>query len=291
MIEWINLVLQGALVGGLYALYAAGLSLMFGIMRFVNTAHGDFIVLAAYLALVMTDAGMPLPMVLAFAAPTLAALGYALQKGLFNRLADGDPTRAIVLTVGISIVLQNALLEIFTADSRRLQAGEIEVWSVSLGGISIGVFPLLILICAVAVIGALELFFYKTRLGAAFRAVSDSPRIAQLMGIDNRRIYAIATAVVFAVIAVAGFLLAIRTNFDPAIGPGRLIYAFEAVIIGGLGNLWGTLAGGVLLGIAQAIGAAIDPGLQTLAGHLFFLAVLLARPEGLFRARSAQAMQ
>ena len=259
MTEWANILLQGALIGGLYALYAAGLSLMFGVMRFVNTAHGDFIVLAAYLALVIADSGIPPAAVPLVLAPVMAALGFAAQRGLFNRLTDGDPTRMIVLTVGVSIVLQNALLEIFTADSRRLQAGAVEVWSVPLGGgISAGVFPLMIFMCAVAVIGALELFFYRTRAGAAFRAVSDSP---------------------------AGFLLAIRTNFDPAAGPGRLIYAFEAVIIGGLGSLWGTLAGGVILGLAQAVGAAIDPGLQTLAGHLVFLAVLLARPAGLFRAR------
>lgn len=289
MAEWANILLQGALIGGLYALYAAGLSLMFGVMRFVNTAHGDFIVLAAYLALVTADAGVPPLLVPVVLTPIMAALGFAMQRGLFNRLTDGDPTRMIVLTVGVSIVLQNALLEIFTADSRRLQAGAVEVWSIPLGGgVSVGVFPLAIFLCAVAVIGALELFFYRTRAGAAFRAVSDSPSIAGLMGIDNRRLYAAATAIVFAVVAVAGFLLAIRTNFDPVAGPGRLIYAFEAVIIGGLGNLWGTLAGGVILGVAQAIGAAIDPGLQILAGHLVFLVVLLARPAGLFRARTPE---
>ena len=289
MAEWANILLQGALIGGLYALYAAGLSLMFGVMRFVNTAHGDFIVLAAYLALVIADAGVPPLVAPLVAVPLMAALGFAVQRGLFNRLADGDPTRMIVLTVGVSIVLQNALLEIFTADSRRVHVGEMEVWSVPLGGgVSVGVFPLAIFLCAVAVIAALEMFFYRTRTGAAFRAVSDSPTVAGLMGIDTRRLYAVAAAIVFAVVAVAGFLLAVRTNFDPAAGPGRLIYAFEAVIIGGLGNLWGTLAGGVILGVSQAIGAAIDPGLQTLAGHLVFLVVLIARPSGLFRARTAE---
>jgi len=287
MSEWINIIIQGVLVGGLYALYAAGLSLMFGVMRFVNTAHGDFIVVAAYLALVLADSGVPLSMVLLVSIPLLAAAGYAVQRGLFNRIADGDPTRMIVLTVGVSIVLQNALLEMFTADSRRLQAGDIEVWSMQLAdGVSVGVFPLLIFLSAVAVIGSLELFFYRTRLGAAFRAVSDAPAVAGLMGIDNRKIYAVATAIVFAVVALAGFLLAIRTNFDPASGAGRLIYAFEAVIIGGMGNLWGTLAGGIILGVVQAVGAAINPGWQTLAGHLVFLAVLLARPAGLFGART-----
>lgn len=289
MSEWTNILLQGALIGGLYALYAAGLSLMFGVMRFVNTAHGDFIVLSAYLALLFADAGVPLVLLPLLLVPSMAVLGFAVQRGLFNRLADGDPTRMIVLTVGVSIILQNALLELFTADSRRLQAGAIEVWSIPLGGgVSVGVFPLLIFLCAIGVIAALELFFYRTRLGAAFRAVSDSPGIAALMGIDNRRLYALATAIVFAVVAIAGFLLAIRTNFDPSAGAGRLIYAFEAVIIGGLGNLWGTLAGGVILGIAQAIGAAIDPGLQTLAGHVVFLIVLLVRPSGLFRARTLE---
>jgi branched-chain amino acid transport system permease protein len=172
---------------------------------------------------------------------------------------------------------------LFTADSQRLQAGDIEIASFRLvEAVSIGVLPLIQFVLAVTVIGALQLVFYRTALGRAFRATSDDPSVAQLMGLDNRHVFALAMALSLAVVAVAGVLLAVRTNFDPAIGPARLIFGFEAVIIGGLGSLWGTLAGGILLGVAQAIGAHLDPGWHILAGHLAFLFVLAVRPEGLF---------
>ena len=135
---------------------------------------------------------------------------------------------------------------------------------------------------AVAVIGCLQLLFYRTGLGRAFRATSDDQSVAQLMGLDNRHVFGLAMALSLAVVAVAGVFLAVRANFDPAIGPARLIFGFEAVIIGGLGNLWGTLVGGIVLGVAQAIGAQINPGWQVLAGHIAFLVILAVRPEGLF---------
>jgi branched-chain amino acid transport system permease protein len=284
MMDWINTLVQGVLTGGLYAMFAAGLSLIFGVMRLVNIAHGDFIVLAAYLALVVTETLGIDPLVsLLVVIPAMAALGYALQRGLLNRTLGDDLLPPLLVTFGLSIIIQNGLLELFTADSRRLQAGAIEVasWQV-VPGISIGVLPLLQFAVAVMVIGGLQALFYRTALGRAFRATSDDPSVAQLMGLDNRHVFALAMALSFAVVAVAGVLLAVRTNFDPAIGPARLIFGFEAVIIGGMGNLWGTLVGGIVLGIAQAIGAKLDPGWQLLAGHLAFLLVLAVKPEGLF---------
>jgi branched-chain amino acid transport system permease protein len=284
VLDWINAIVQGVLVGGLYAMFAAGLSLIFGIMRLVNIAHGDLIVLAAYLALVTCEALRigPLPALL-IVVPLMALIGYALQRFLLNRTLGDDLLPPLLVTFGLSVIIQNGLLEVFTADSQRLQAGPIEVASIALaGGMSIGVLPLISFGLAVAVIGALQFVLYRTALGRAFRATADNPTVAQLMGLDNRHIFGLAMALSLAVVAVAGVLLAIRSNFDPAIGPARLIFGFEAVIIGGLGSLWGTLLGGILLGIAQAIGAQIDPGWQTLAGHLAFLAVLAVRPEGLF---------
>jgi branched-chain amino acid transport system permease protein len=282
--QWVNTIVQGVLTGGLYAMFAAGLSLIFGVMRLVNIAHGDFIVLAAYLALVVTDTMGLGPLVsLVIVVPIMAAIGYALQRGLLNRTLGDDLLPPLLVTFGLSVIIQNALLLEFTADSRRLQAGALEVASFDLGqGVSIGVLPLLQFIAAVVVIGALQLLFYRTAFGRAFRATSDDPSVAQLMGLDNRHVFALAMALSLAVVAIAGVLLAVRTNFDPSIGPARLIFGFEAVIIGGLGNLWGTLAGGVVLGVAQAIGAKLDPGWQLLAGHLAFLLVLAIRPEGLF---------
>ncbi len=284
MTEWINVIVQGVLIGGLYAMFAAGLSLIFGVMRLVNIAHGDFIVLAAYMALVAAAALGLNPIAAAvIVAPAMAALGYVLQRLLLNRTLGDDLLPPLLVTFGLSVIIQNGLLELFTADSRRLQAGAIEVASIPVvPGISIGVLLLLQFTTAVAVIGGLQFVFYRTALGRAFRATSDDQAVAQLMGLDNRHVFALGMALSLAVVAVAGVLIAVRTNFDPAIGPARLIFGFEAVIIGGLGSLWGTLFGGILLGVAQGIGAHIDPGWQMLAGHLAFLIVLAVRPEGLF---------
>ena len=282
--EWINVIIQGVLIGGLYAMFAAGLALIFGVMRLVNIAHGDLIVLAAYLALVAAETLVLNPLTaIAIVAPVMAAIGYLLQRGLLNRTLGDDLLPPLLVTFGLSIIIQNGLLELFTADSRRLNAGAIEVASFQLfAGVWIGVLPLVQFIAAIAVIGALQVLFYRTALGRAFRATADDPSVAQLMGLDNRHVFALAMAVSLAVIAVAGILIAIRTNFDPAIGPARLIFGFEAVLIGGLGSMWGTLAGGIILGVSQAIGAHIDPGWQQLAGHLAFLAILAVRPQGLF---------
>jgi len=284
MTEWINVIVQGVLIGGLYAMFAAGLSLIFGVMRLVNIAHGDFIVLAAYMALVAAAAlGLNPIAATVIVAPAMAALGYVLQRLLLNRTLGDDLLPPLLVTFGLSVIIQNGLLELFTADSRRLQAGAIEVASIPVvPGISIGVLPLLQFAVAVAVIGGMQFVFYRTALGRAFRATSDDQAVAQLMGLDNRHVFALGMALSLAVVAVAGVLIAVGTNFDPAIGPARLIFGFEAVIIGGLGSLWGTLFGGILLGVAQGIGAHIDPGWQMLAGHLAFLVVLAARPEGLF---------
>ena len=284
MMEWLNIILQGVLVGGLYAMFAAGLSLIFGVMRLVNIAHGDLIVLAAYVALVVTTGLGINPLVsLLVVVPLMALIGYALQRGILNQTLGPDLLPPLLVTFGLSVIIQNGLLELFTADSRKLQAGAIEVSSINLGGgLAVGTLPLIQFIVAIAVIAALQLIFYRTALGRAFRATSDEPAVAQLVGLDNRHVFALAMALSLAVVAIAGVFLAVRANFDPAIGPARLIFGFEAVIMGGLGSMWGTLAGGVILGVAQAIGAQIDPGWQLLAGHIAFLIVLAIRPEGLF---------
>ena len=281
---WLNVILQGVLTGGLYAMFAAGLSLIFGVMRLVNIAHGDLIVLAAYVALMATTALGVNPLVsLIVVVPAMALIGYALQRGLLNRTLGEDLLPPLLVTFGLSIIIQNGLLELFTADSRKLQAGAIEIATMQVTqGLWIGVLPLLQFAVAVGVIAGLQLLFYRTALGRAFRATSDDPAVAQLMGLDTRHVFALAMALSLAVVAIAGVFLAVRSNFDPAIGPARLIFGFEAVIIGGLGNLWGTLAGGVILGVSQAIGAQIDPGWQLLAGHIAFLVILALRPQGLF---------
>lgn len=280
---WLDIIIQGLLVGGLYAMFAAGLALIFGVMRLVNVAHGDFTVLAAYIAYVaMVTFGLN-PLIAVFAiAPLMGLIGYALQRLILNRTLGDDILPPLLVTFGLSIVIQNGLLEVFSADSHRLTAGALDVASLHLGSLYVGVLPLIQVVLAIAVIGGLQFISRHTALGRAFRAVSDDQEIATLMGLNNRHIYGLAMAISLAIAGLAGVLLAIRSNFDPSIGPSRLIFGFEAVIIGGLGNIWGTLAGGLILGVVQALGAELDPGWQTLAGHLVFLAVLAVRPRGLF---------
>ncbi len=280
---WLETVLQGVMLGGLYALFAAGLSLSFGIMRLVNLAHGDLIVLAAFVVLALAQSLDLNPFAAAvLAAPILFGFGYALQHGLLNRTLGRDILPPLLVTFGLSIIVQNALLESFSADSRRLSAGPVETASIALGGIALGVIPLLTLITAVRVIFALNVLLYRTGLGRGFRATADDSEMARLMGIENHRIYSLAMAVAMVVVTAAALYLGMRANFDPTIGPARLIYAFEAVIIGGLGSLWGTLVGGVIIGVAQTVCARIAPERPILAGHLAFLAVLILRPRGLY---------
>jgi len=284
MADWINTIIQGVMIGGLYAMFAVGLSLIFGVMKLVNIAHGDLIVLSAYVALVVTQTLGLSPLVsLVFVIPIMGVIGYILQRGLFNRTLGNDLLPPLLVSFGLSIVIQNVLLVLFSADDRRLQAGPIEVAAIQFSdAISIGILPLLQLVLAIVVIAGLQMLLYRTSIGRSFRAVSDDPRIAELMGFNRRHIFGLAMALSLAVVALAGVLLAIRANFDPATGPTRLIFGFEAVIIGGLRSFWGTLVGGIILGVVQAIGATIDPGFQILAGHLAFLLTLAIRPQGLF---------
>lgn len=270
-------------MGGLYALFAAGLSLIFGVMRLVNIAHGDLIVLAAYLGLSTTVLlGVHPLLAMLIVIPLMALIGYVLQRGVLNQTLGNDLLPPLLVTFGLSVIIQNALLESYSADPQKLNAGSLETASVQIGGLSVGILPLLTFAIAVVVIGGLHFMFYHTALGRAFRAVSDNQDVAQLMGLNKRHVFGIAMALSLAITAIAGILLGVRTNFDPSIGSARLIFGFEAVIIGGLGNLWGTLVGGVVLGVAQTLGAQINPGWQLLAGHLTFLLVLAIRPRGLF---------
>jgi branched-chain amino acid transport system permease protein len=284
MTDWLNALVQGVLLGGLYALFAAGLSLIFGVMRLVNLAHGDLIVLAAFVILfIAAKLGLDPFVAVIVALPLMFVAGLALQHVLLNRTLGRDLLPPLLVTFGLSIIIQNGLLEIFSADSQRLRSGAIETASLALGGgVAVGVVPVLTLLSAICAIVFLNLVFYHTPLGRAFRATSNDLEVAQLMGIDHRRTFAIAMGLAFVMIVIAALYLGLRANFDPSIGPARLLYAFEAVIIGGLGSFWGTLAGGIVLGLAQTIGAQFDPEWQILSGHLAFLAVLALRPRGLF---------
>lgn len=285
--NWVNALISGVLVGGLYALYATGLSLAFGVMRIINLAHGDMAIAAAFVSstLVLALGWNPLAL-LVIVVPLGFGAGWLLQRLAFDRLVGTDPAFQIVATFGLSIAIQNALLRVYSANPRGLNIGSLSTASITVTDrISIGWFPLLRFGVAVAVLVGLSIFLARTRLGQGFRATSDDPEAARLMGIDNRVIYAIALGLAGATIALAGVFNGAQTQFSAAQGPELLIYAFQAVVIGGLGSLWGTLAGGVILGVAQTVGAEINPGWKQLIGHLVFLVFLVVRPTGLFGSK------
>lgn len=275
--------LQGLLLGGLYGLFALGLSLMFGVMRLTNTAHGDFIILGSFSTLTLVNLGLS-PLLAALATLPLAwLLGYAMQRYVLNGTLGRDPLPSLVVTFGLSIVTQNLLLELFSADPRSIETSGFNTlgWALS-DQISVGVLPLLILALAVLATASLQWLFGHTSLGRSFRAVSDDREIAELMGLNARKVYALATGLAFVLVGIAGALQGMRTTVSPSDGPMLLLFAFESVIMGGMGSFWGTLAGAMLLGLTQQVGFRIDPGWGIWGGHLMFLLVLVLRPQGLF---------
>lgn len=280
---WVNAVVQGLLLGGQYALLACGLSLMFGVMRIVNLAHGVLAVLAAYVAMSFLEhTGAPAFVSLLVVLPVFAVVGYLLQRGLFNRALRQGELSPLLVSFGLAVIAANLIQEVWSPDSRSIHAGSLVTESIHISGqLSLGVFALITLVVSVAVIGGIQVFLAATRTGRAMRATRDDPEAARLMGIDDRHLYAVATAIAIATVALAGVFLGMSTQFTPTYGDLVLIFAFEAVIIGGLGSLWGTLLGGLVLGVAQTVGAQINPADGILAGHLVFLAVLLLKPSGL----------
>jgi len=281
--NWVNAVVQGVLVGGLYALFATGLSLAFGVMRFVNLAHGDLAVLGAYFVVSWVGAfGGNYWLTMVAVVAVMVVIGYVSQRALFNRTLGADPLPGILATFGLGIVIQNALLEHFTATDKSIPLGDILVKSIKLTDrLAIGWFPLITFCVAVVLLAGLQAFLSFTKMGRAFRATADDPATAQLMGINYRHVYGLAMAIAFGAVALAGFFNGARTPFNPSTGGLLLLFAFEAVVIGGLGSLWGTLLGGVVLGVAQNLGNQWQVGTGVLVGHLMFLAVLAFRPHGL----------
>ena len=278
---WTNALLQGLLTGGLYALLASGLSLVFGVMRIVNLAHGDFSILAAFL--VLTVAGQSNLWLGTIAVlPVMALLGYSLQRSLLNKSISMGVLSPLLITFAFSIIIQNVLLKVFSSDTRSIQTDSLGSSSIKItDSIYIGLLPLLTFAIGVLLTLAIHFFLMRTRGGRAMRATSDDPTAAELVGINNRHIYGVATGIGLFAAGIAGILFGMRTQFSPSLGPIALIFAFEAVIIGGLGSLWGTLLGGIVLGVAQSIGAQINPAYGVLTGHIVFILILLIRPQGL----------
>jgi branched-chain amino acid transport system permease protein len=282
LFDEISLGLAGTLLGGPSALFAAGLRLVFGVMRLVNIAHGDFIVLAAYGAMMVVSlTGLHPFLALILVVPIMTALGYVLQRFVLQRTRGPDILPQVPVTFGMAAIIQNVLQAVFSTESKRLSAGAIEAGSLDFGGVTVGALPQITFAIAVALIAGLEDVFFRSRMGRAFRATSDDAETARAIGILTAHAFATATSLSFGVIAIAGVLLAARSSFDTLARPAPLLDGFEAGIICGLGHHWGTLAGRIVLGIAQTCGAQISPALQILAGHLVFFAVLALKPRGL----------
>lgn len=273
------------MLGGLYTLFATGLSLSAGVMRFVNIAHGDFIVLACYVLLLLTTMLGLNPVIATLAVlPIAFAFGFGLQRFLLQHVVGDNVLLVILVTFALSIIVENGLLEGFGADPQKISGGWMETATIALGhGINVGVFQVVTFAAAVILVAALDLLLYRTGIGAKIRAVSDDVAAANLIGLSySVRIYAIAMGISFVTVGVAAGFMSIWTNFDPASGPTRLLIAFEVIVLGGLGSLWGSLVGGVVLGVAQSIGGQFDVAWQIMAGHIVFLIVLALRPQGLF---------
>jgi len=277
------ILLQGILLGGLYGLFALGLSLMFGVMRLTNIAHGDFIVLCSFFTMALTALGIPAVIAVLLTVPVAWAAGYFIQRQILNGTLGKYPLPSLVVTFGLSIVVQNFLQETFSADPRSIDTNGFNTlgWPIT-SDFSVGVLPVLILVLAVVCTVVLQWIFNNTSIGRSFRAVSDDREIAELMGLNSRKVYALATALAFVFIALAGAVQGMRSTVSPSDGPMLLLFAFEAVIIGGMGSFWGTLVGAILLGITQQVGFRLNPGWGIWAGHLMLLFILAVRPEGLF---------
>ena len=287
---WVNAIVQGILIGGFYALFACGLSLLFGVMGIINLAHGDFAVIAGYAAvLLVPQTHLPLVWGFLIVVPMFALGGYVLQRTLFQTALDrGNPLTILLVTFGLSVITENALLQAFTSNGQSINIGSLIAKSFNPSPVvSISYLSLAVLIVAVVVLVGLSLTLSRTKTGRLIRAVADDREAAELVGVNYRHVFCIAAAIALATVALAGIASGMLTEFAPSSGTNNLLFAFEAVVIGGIGSLWGTLAGGIVLGIAQQIGAQINPAYQILAGHLVFLAVLAFRPNGLFRARVA----
>ena len=280
---WVNAIIQGVLIGGLYALFACGLSLMFGVMKVVNLAHGDLAVLAGYFAIgIVAVTHVPVLWSFVIVVPLMAVLGYIMQRTILQGALDRSVLTTLMVTFGLSVVIENGLLQFETANTRGIGTGlSLVTDSFSIGSIQIGYLLVVIFAVAVAVLLGLQYFLSRSKYGRLIRAVADDKEAAQLAGADYRHVFGIAAAIAFGTVALAGIAYGMYSQLSPTTGTDTiLLFAFAAVVIGGLGSLWGTLLGGVVLGVAQGIGAQIHSS-AVLAGFIVFLAVLALRPQGL----------
>jgi branched-chain amino acid transport system permease protein len=289
---WVNAVIQGILTGGLYALFACGLSLLFGVMKVVNLAHGDLATVAGYIGVgIVAITHMPVLWSIPVVVVLMAVIGYILQRSVIQAAISRGELTTLIVTFGLSIIIENGLQQFFTANSRGLGVGDSFITSsFAIGSqITVAWLNLAIFVIAVVVLLGLQQYLSFSKYGRLIRAVADDREAAQLSGADYRHVFGIAAAIAFGTVAIAGMFEGMITTISPTIGTDTiLLFAFASVVIGGLGSLWGTLVGGVVLGVAQGVGAQINPSYETLAGYVVFLVVLVIRPQGLV-SRGAQS--
>jgi branched-chain amino acid transport system permease protein len=279
--QWLDGLIQGILLGGLYAQYALGMALMFGVMRVVNITHGDLVILLALIGISLATTFSLGPWsVLVILVVLGAVIGVILQRLILNRVVGADPLPSLIATFGLSIALQNAMLQIWSADTRSLGGGDIVHASFQLGPLFVGVLPVIVLLTATVLTGGLDVALRSTRFGRALRAASADVEAAALTGVNPKTVYTGATAIAVAILGFAAVFQSLRSTVAPADGAFQLIYAFEAVIIGGMGSIWGAFFGAMALGVSQSVGFRIDPGFGILAGHFVFLIILALRPQG-----------
>jgi branched-chain amino acid transport system permease protein len=280
-VRFLSAVIEGVMLGGYYAMIACGLSFMFGVMKIINLAHGSLAIVAAFMLWTIAEkAGYDPFLALIVVLPAMGCLGWLLQRAVLERSLRSGELIPILSTFGLAILVENSLFEFFGADTHSLApyVGSLSYDSFDLGGgLYIGELAVLTFVVALLILGGLQLFLTYTQLGCAIRATAEDPDTVELVGVNSRFVNAIAAATALVTVGLAGLFLGLRSSFDPYVGSMQLIFGFEAAVIGGTGSLWGTLAGGIILGVAQTFGAHVHPQGFLLAGHAVFLLVLVGR--------------
>ena len=267
-----------------------GMSLVFGIMKLTNLAHGDLMILGTYLTLVIARlAGLPLIVATILSVIVMCILGFVIQQFLVNKVMDKGEAPALLVTFGVSIFLSNLMLKIFGADNQTIANSLTSKNIITTDKLSVSASYLTSFIIAVVIIVGLSLVMQKTNFGRAIRATSDDTMAAELMGVNTKMAYAAAMVICMGITAVAGTLVGSTFVFYPSSGTQYLIIAFGVVVIGGMGSLIGTLAGGIVLGLAQLIGGYVfGSGVQMLVAYIVLLVILAVRPNGLFAASAVR---
>jgi len=283
MIYYLQLILNGIIAGSIYALFAVGLTMVYGVFRFINFAHGELIAWGAYLALLFTQTLFTLPIYYAVL-PALAltvVIGLAQERYVYRPLRHGNRITLLIASIGLSYLLRNAIRIIWGSD--LMTYGLRPMRGIAFAGLSITPTQVSMMVAAVFFLASLYFILTRTMLGKSLRAVADNMELAAIMGINMKQVSFTVWVLASVFAGVGGILLALDTNLEPIMGLTNLIKAFAAVLLGGAGNVWGALLGGLCIGISENLGVAfISPGYKDFISFAIIILVLLFRPKGLF---------